>query len=197
VTLAARDMRVVLVDGDFRRPMIGSIFGVPSPREGFAATFVRGDVKAALVAAPRNPNLRLLLPTLRDLAQIDQLETDGVDRAFSALRKVADVVVVDSAPAGEVSDALLLASAADMTLLAVRVGFTRRDRFEALRDALTQYGIAASGLVVTVRSSPDYVVHGSTMPVAVELRQLGGLSAKRPTTVAPSRPARSTRSSNF
>lgn len=199
VTLAATDMRVVLVDGDFRRPMIGSIFGVPMPREGFAATFVRGEVQAALVDAPGNSNLRLLLPTLRDLTQIDHLDTDGVARAFAALRKAADVVVVDSAPAGEVSDALLLASAADVTLLAVRLGYTRRDRFEALRDALAQYGISASGLVVTVRTPPEQVIYGSTTPVAVDLRQVG-FGAKRPATMTPPRTARSTRStrsSNF
>ena len=189
VTLAAQDMRVVLVDGDFRRPMIGSIFGVPAPRDGFAATFVRGDIRTALVEPPRNSHLHLLLPTLHDLNQIDHLDAEGVTRAFSALRAIADVVVVDSAPAGEVSDALLLASAADITLIAVRIGYTRRDRFEGLRDALAHYGVSASGLVVTVRSPPTYVANGSTMPVAID-HQAGrrrckvarreGIAARRP-----------------
>jgi polysaccharide biosynthesis transport protein len=196
VTLAAQDMRVVLVDGDFRRPMIGSIFGVPAPRDGFAATFIRGDIRTALVEPPRNSHLHLLLPTLHDLNQIDQLDADGVARAFSALRAMAEVVVVDSAPAGEVSDALLLASAADITLIAVRIGYTRRDRFEALRDALAHYGVSASGLVVTGRSPPTYVAIGSTMPVAVDLKQ-AGVGAKWPAAKRSRRAARPTRTSNF
>jgi Mrp family chromosome partitioning ATPase len=192
ITLAAQDMRVILVDGDFRRPMIGSIFGIPAPRDGFTSTFVKGDGKAAMVDVPLHSGLRLLLPTLHDLTQIDQLDADGVAKAFATLRGQADAIVVDSAPAGEVSDALLLASAADFTLIAVRTGHTRRQHFDALRDALAQYGIAASGLVVAVQAPPAPTVDGSTMPVAVDLRRvLTGVPRE-----GTSRPSRSTRS-NF
>ena len=108
---------------------------------------------------------------------------------------MADIIVVDSAPAAEVSDALLLASAADVTLIAVRVGYTRRDRFDTLRDSLAQYGVTPSGLVLTVRSAPADVVHGSTMPVAVDLKYLR--PGAKPNVVAkPQRVAQSTRSSD-
>ena len=195
VTLATQDMRVVLVDGDFRRPMVGSIFGVAAPRDGFAKAFIRGNVRAAMVDAPGHANLKLMLPTLHDMTQIDQLDTERVAQVYDMLRGVADVIVVDSAPAAEVSDALLLASAADITLIAVRVGYTRRDRFDTLRDALAQYGVTPSGLVVTVRSAPADVVHGSTMPVAVDLKYLR--PGAKPNVVAkPQRVAQSTRSSD-
>ena len=141
VTLATQDMRVVLVDGDFRRPMVGSIFGVAAPRDGFAKAFIRGNVRSAMVDAPGHANLKLMLPTLHDMTQIDQLDTDRVAQMYDTLRGMADIIVVDSAPAAEVSDALLLASAADVTLIAVRVGYTRRDQFDTLREALAQYGV--------------------------------------------------------
>lgn len=197
VTLAAQEMKVVLIDGDFRRPMVGSIFGVAAPRDGFASAFIRGNVRAAMVDAPGYSNLRLLLPTLHDLTQIDQLDADRVAQMYDKLREVADIIVVDSAPAAEVSDALLLASAADMTLIAVRVGYTRRDRFDMLRDALAQYGVSPSGLVVTVRTAPADVVHGSTMPVAVDLKYLRPGSKKNVAAkTKPQRIAQSTRSSD-
>ena len=170
MTLAAHDLRVVLVDGDFRRPMIGSILVLASPRNGFASTFINGDVKAAMKVVPAVENLSVLLPTLSALTQIDHLESDRVGHVFSALRDVADIVIVDSAPATEVSDALLLASAADITLIAVRLGYTGRDQFDRLRVALAQYGISPSGLVVTVRTPPTFVVEGSTIPVALDLK---------------------------
>jgi Mrp family chromosome partitioning ATPase len=172
VSLAAQDLRVILVDGDFRRPMIASIFGVPSPRDGFTSAFIDGDISAALDDAPGHARLRLLLPTLREPRQIDQLDAAGVRRAFDALRAAADVVVVDSAPAVDVSDALLLAHEGDMALIAVRLGFSRRDMFEALRAALAQHGVTPAGLVVTVRDRPRFSVEGSTTPIAVELHSL-------------------------
>ncbi len=170
-TLAAQDMRVILVDGDFRRPMIASIFGVIPPRDGFSATFVEGKVESALRDVPETENLRLLLPSVGGhLGQIDRLDQDRVEAVFRAVRRLADIVVVDCAPAGEVSEALLLASAADITLIAVRMGYTRYDRFDILRGAFANYGISAAGLVVTTRKSPDFVAYGSTMPVAIDVK---------------------------
>ena len=102
------------------------------------------------------------------MANYYQLDAERARSLFARLREVADIVVVDSAPATEVSDALLLASAADITLIAVRLRHTRRRQFDALRDSLAQYGISVSGLVVTTRDAPTNVVRGSTMPVPLE-----------------------------
>lgn len=182
ITLAAQDMRVILVDGDFRRPMLASIFGVTAPRNGFTSAFIQGDLEASMRETPGHSNLRLLFPTLRDLSQIDQLDAERVRQVFDALRKTADVVVVDSAPAADVADALLLASEADTTLIAVRIGYTRRDKFASLRAALAHYGVPVSGLVVTVRDPPSQVVHGSTIPVALELKALQRFGNGKPRT---------------
>jgi capsular exopolysaccharide synthesis family protein len=170
VTLAAQNMQVLLVDGDFRRPMIAGIFRVPPPKDGFGAAFIRGNPDAAIAPVPGYENLRVLLPSLSHMAEIDQLGTERVERLFATLRGKFDVIVVDSAPATEVSDALLLASTADLTIIAVRIGYTRRSRFDALRESLAQYGVTPAGLVVTTRQPPELTVHGSTMPVPVELR---------------------------
>jgi AraC-like DNA-binding protein len=72
----------------------------------------------------------------------------------------------------DVSDALLLAREADITLIAVRLGFSRRDKFEALRAALAQHSVTPSGLVVTVRDPPSFSVEGSTTPIAIDLKSL-------------------------
>jgi Mrp family chromosome partitioning ATPase len=172
VSLAAQDLRVILVDGDFRRPMMATIFGVPSPRDGFTSAFIEGDIETVLRDAPGQARVRLLLPTLTAPRQIDQLDAAGVQKAFDGLRAAADVVVVDSAPAVDVSDALLLAREADITLISVRLGFSRRDKFETLRAALAQHGVTPSGLVVTVRDPPTFSVDGSTTPIAIDLKSL-------------------------
>ena len=108
ITLAAQNSRVLLVDGDFRRPMIASFFGVAPPRDGFRSTFIERNFRKVTRDAPGYANLRLVLPTLKDLSQIDELDPERVAQTFDALRDQADVVVVDSAPA-DVSDPLILA----------------------------------------------------------------------------------------
>ncbi len=170
ITLAAQNSRVLLVDGDFRRPMIASFFGVAPPRDGFRSTFIERNFRKVTRDAPGYANLRLVLPTLRDLTQIDELDPERVAHTFDALRDQADVVVVDSAPA-DVSDPLILAAAADMILIAVRIGYTRRERFDSLQESLSQHVVSATGLIVTVRETAKEAVHGSTMPVALEFKK--------------------------
>jgi receptor protein-tyrosine kinase len=170
ITLAAQNSRVLLVDGDFRRPMIASFFGVAPPRDGFRATFIEHNYRKVLRDAPGYKNLQLMLPTLRNLGQIDELDSERVAKTFDQFRTLADVVVVDSAPA-DVSDPLILASAADMILIAVRVGYTRRERLESLQEALSQHVVSATGIVMTVRESAKEAVHGSTMPVALDFNR--------------------------
>ena len=149
--------------------MIASFFGVAPPRDGFRSTFIERNFRKVTRDAPGYANLRLVLPTLKDLGQIDELDPERVAQTFDALRDQADVVVVDSAPA-DVSDPLILASAADMILIAVRVGYTRRERFDSLQESLAQHVVSATGLVVTTRESAKEAVHGSTMPVALEFK---------------------------
>jgi capsular exopolysaccharide synthesis family protein len=191
VTLAAQNMQVLLVDGDFRRPMVAGIFRVPPPKDGFGASFIRGNPEMAIAAVPGYDNLRVLLPSLSHMAQIDLLDAERVERLFESLRAQADIIVVDSAPATEVSDALLLASAADMTIIAVRIGYTRRSRLDALRESLSQYGVTPAGLVVTTRQPPELVVHGSAMPVPVELRSPHRRPGESPGRTEPTRIKRS------
>jgi Mrp family chromosome partitioning ATPase len=67
------------------------------------------------------------------------------------LREHADVIIIDSPPLTEVGDALPLADVADMVLVAVRLGRSRRDKLDELRRALAQRGVSPAGFVVTTR----------------------------------------------
>jgi capsular exopolysaccharide synthesis family protein len=153
ITLASGGMRVVLVDGDLRRPMLATVFGLASPGSGFADLFVRDshDDGILIPAGDREKQLRLVLATPEHAHLVDMLQPRRVTRALNWLKHRADVVVIDSPALTEVADALTLADAVDAVLIAVRLGHTRRDRLHELRRILAQRGIAPSGFVVTTR----------------------------------------------
>jgi capsular exopolysaccharide synthesis family protein len=152
-TMAAAGIRVVLVDGDLRRPMIATIFGIPSGSRGFASMLHgRAKPESTLVRAPGHPkNLRLLLASPEHAQLIDLLQRGRVERVLEQLRAHADVVIIDSPPLGEVADALTLADVADTVIVAIRLGHSRRDKLNELRRVLAQRGIRPSGFVVTLR----------------------------------------------
>jgi capsular exopolysaccharide synthesis family protein len=154
VTLALGGMRVVLVDGDLRRPMVATVFGVTARRQGFASLLL-GEVDAnqVLVPAPGHADrLHLLLASPEHAHLVDLLETRRVERAIEELSLQADVVIIDSPPITAVADALNLADAVDTVLVAVRLGRTRRDKLTELRRMLAQRGVAPAGFVVTTRA---------------------------------------------
>lgn len=152
-TMAQAGLRVILVDGDLRRPMLGTVLGV-GVRETGLVRLLLGNARPeeVLVNAPgHGDNLRLLLSSADSGALVDLLRPDQVDRVFGELRKLADVIVVDSPPLTEVADALALADVADAVLVAVRLGRTRRDKLAELRRMLARSGISPLGFVVTTR----------------------------------------------
>ena len=155
IALASADMRVVLIDGDFHRPMVGTIFDAKVQRDGFVR-MLRGEanLEEASVAAAGYPGLRLVLSSREQMHDLNILEGDGVAKLLRRLESEADIVVIDAPPITEVAEALWLAAVAECVLLCVRVGHTRRDRLEQLRELLGRRGIAPLGFVMTTRDRP-------------------------------------------
>jgi non-specific protein-tyrosine kinase len=162
VTLASRGTRVVLVDGDMRRPMLASVFGVAAQPGGFAELVATGEIgPRTMVPAPGElESLELVLASPERVDDRDYFfDPRTVARALALLQEEAEVVIIDSPPLTEVPDTLALAGAADAVLIAVRLGRTRRDKLNELRRQLAQRGIAAAGFVVTTRQqsrTPGY-----------------------------------------
>src|SRR2546423_3743479 len=146
-TLAAGGQRVVLIDGDLRRPMVATLFGVASRPRGFADVLLEHvPLEQALVRAPgHGDQLQLLLASPEHAHLVDLLHPERVERVLDELRSVADIVVIDSPPVTEVADALTLADQVDTVLIAVRLGRTRRDRLNELRRMLAQRRFAPCG----------------------------------------------------
>jgi capsular exopolysaccharide synthesis family protein len=151
ITLASADLRVILVDGDFHRPMLASIFDVTTRRDGFIRLLVGRDEKNAIVPAPGHPGLQLVLSNREQAHYLHLLNTERVAEALAKLEQQCDVVVIDSPPLPEVAEALEMASAVEAVLISVRLGHTRRDKLAQLRELLARRGVSPLGFVVTTR----------------------------------------------
>jgi capsular exopolysaccharide synthesis family protein len=153
ITLAAGGQRTILVDADLRRPMVGTVFGVAAQGPGFAEVLTgKSKIKSALRLAPGYDKLGLLLAAPEHAGLVDLMDPAAVARVVDELRLCAEVVVFDTPPLTEVADALAIAEEADIVLLAVRLGHSRRDRLAELRRTLARHGIAPAGFVVTTRA---------------------------------------------
>lgn len=166
ITLASGGLRVILVDADLRRPMIASVFGVSPASGGVRELFNRGATPSEIaIPAPNfDGDLRLVLASPNNDGGVDLLDARRVEAFLGALEHAADVVILDSPAVTDVADALSLADRVDSVLIVTRLGQTRRDRLNELRQALAQRGVVPSGLVVTTRERPRRYVHGYAQP---------------------------------
>jgi len=180
ITMALTGVKVILIDADLRRPMVATVFGAAAHSNGFGLLLLgNASPELALLDAPGTPNLQLLLSNPEHAHLVDLLQRERLDAVLEQLREYADVIIIDSPPLTEVGDALPLADVADMVLVAVRLGRSRRDKLDQLRRTLAQRGVSPAGFVVTTRRSNRKPAYGYQ---SVDRRQ--------PTTDELSEPAR-------
>jgi len=147
-SLAAADKSVVLLDFDLRKPSVAAQLGL---RGSLKVTDLKAgnDLHDMLIAVPQLPTLRVLSPAT---GSDDPRDLDAISASLPGLvesaRRLADWVIVDTAPVGEVSDALRVTRAVDDIVLVVRPGRTSRLNFEMMRDLLERMTKAPLGLIV-------------------------------------------------
>jgi Mrp family chromosome partitioning ATPase/capsular polysaccharide biosynthesis protein len=167
---STQNLKVILVDADLHRPMIATVFHVIGQSDG-GGRVVKGSlsVDSALVEAPAHPRLSIL-PAHPAYNSQTFFESRRVHDLVDQLAARADVVVFDSPPLVEIPETVELAAAVDAVLVSVRLGHTRRDSLNLLREMLSRRGVSPVGFVVTTRkaareaSSSDYGYASSETP---------------------------------
>ena len=155
VIMAEGGRRVILVDGDLRRPALHEIFKLDNtqgladlarPGQGLADQDADLD---ALLQESGVDGLRVL--TSGPLPQNPSvlLGSPGMTQAIAALTARADLVLFDAPPVLAVTDASLLAARVDGTLLVVRAGGTRREHVEQAKDLLSKVNARLVGAALT------------------------------------------------
>lgn len=148
MSLVGAGHRVLLVDFDLRKPDLGATLHLDIER-GLAATLTGTPLAEVVTSAPDVPGL-LVVPAATSATDIVLLES--LRRRLPALleeaRELADYVVIDSSPLGEVADALTLADHADDIVLVVRAGHSNRANLETARDLLDGAQRTFTGVMV-------------------------------------------------
>jgi len=154
LALASAGREVILVDLDLRKPDLAQRLGVEA---GGLEDVVAGRraLADALVRIPGSERLELLAPAGGgDLSTLEAVARQ-LPEIVEGATALADYVVLDTPPVGEVSDALTFAPSADDLLVVSRLGRTPRASFEAMRDVLERVDARPSGLIV---------IGGATLP---------------------------------
>jgi capsular exopolysaccharide synthesis family protein len=158
--LAQTGARVVMVDGDMRRPRLHSIFDLENKKglSGILASKMSEPEMLGCVQHHEQSGLYILTSGRIPPNPAELLGSDQIRSLMAVLENSFTHVVIDSPPVASFTDGVLLSSMADGVLLVVHGGAASRHIVRRAKQLLTDVGAKVFGVVlnnVTV-SRHDY-----------------------------------------
>jgi capsular exopolysaccharide synthesis family protein len=148
VTVAESGKKVLLVEGDLRRPRAARYLGLPG---GVGLTSVLlGDVNVAVATQPWGELLSVLASGPLPPNPSELLGSPQMRQLLAHLRQQYDLVVVDGPPVLPVADAAAMANACDGTILVVRHGLTKREQVSDMTKSLRTVDTHILGTVLNM-----------------------------------------------
>ncbi len=154
VAFAGAGLRVVVLDGDLRHPHLHTYFGVDGMRGFTSALVSRGDIGEFLQPVAMQGWLRVLTAGPRPTNPSELLASGGLANLLTAIEERCDLVIIDSPPVLPYTDAAVVASFVDATILVAR---PRESKLTPLRRALRTLRVVESnvaGVVLTELEPP-------------------------------------------
>lgn len=149
IALAQTGLRVLLVDGDLRRPKVASVLGLERS-VGLTTVLVgRSELQDSiqkhtdsgiyfLASGPIPPN-----PT-------EVLQSRAAQELFTRVSQMFDMVIIDGPPLLPVSDAAIMARDVDGAILVVRHGKTTKEQLKQAALRLNQVDANLLGVMVNM-----------------------------------------------
>lgn len=158
IVLAQKGVRVLLIDADLRRPSIHKTLGM-GPRSGLSNVLTgSANVQQAISQSTILPNLWILPAGTPPPNPAELLASSNMKDLIDGLRDQYDHIVIDTPPTLSVTDAVVLSSRADATILVIRSGQTTKQALRRARDILMQVNAHVAGILLNAvdLTSPDY-----------------------------------------
>lgn len=162
ITLAENGSRVLLVDADMRNPSIHRYLRVKDGHSRGLSTVLSGEIDLSecvffhpkyqfsfIVAGnvPPNPS--------------ELLDSEAMAKTMEALSANFDYIIIDTPPAGMVTDALVLSRFVDGTVLVVQQAATHRNQVRAVKQSFDGVGAKILGVVLNRCNLQDMNEHYS------------------------------------
>lgn len=145
VVMAQAGDRVLVVDGDLRRPMQHEIFGVPN-QTGLTNWLLNGG--EPVIQKTQIERLQILPAGPATNSPAALLSQKRVENALATLSGLADYVLCDAPPVLAVTDAALWASKVDGVVLLLNAGGTKRDHAQRAQSLLEKVQARIIGAVL-------------------------------------------------
>ena len=163
IVFAQAGRRVLLVDADLRKPGINLAFDLRNEK-GLTTMLVSDDVRLASLAQPTEvANLLVLTTGPLPPNPAELLGSQRMRIVIDQLKPNTDLIIVDSPPLQAVTDAAVLGSFLDGTLLVIDASRSHRRSVRSGRETIERAGANVLGVVlnrIPARGHSEYGYYG-------------------------------------
>ena len=160
--MALTGKKTVILEFDIRKPKVLSGLGMPK-RAGITNYLVGKTDNLEELIAPvlEHDNLFVLACGPIPPNPSELLLGEKLKRMFDILREKFDVIIVDTAPVGMVSDAMTLGKQADCTLYIVRQGHTFKKQVTMIDEFYRENKLPKVSIIINdIKIKPGYGYYG-------------------------------------
>ena len=147
LTLSLSGHRTILIDGDLRRPQTHRAFGIVQD-PGLTDVLVGAVDPREAIRPGVSERLDLLPAGSTPPNPSELLGSERMGSLISELRQQYDYIIIDTPPVLPVTDAVVVASGADATILVVRSGDTEERTAQRALEQLERVGARIAGAVL-------------------------------------------------
>ncbi len=168
VSLALLGKKVVIVGLDIRKPGLNKVFHISHHQRGitqYLSSPQDTDLTGLIQPSGVHPNLDVLPGGVVPPNPTELVARPALDEAITLLRSRYDYVVLDTAPIGMVTDTLLIARTADVSLYVCRADYTHKNDYRLINELQQQKRLPAlctviNGLDMTQKKYGYYYGYG-------------------------------------
>ena len=146
IALASAGQRVLLIDGDLRRPQVAAMLKLEAS-VGLTTALVGSTTLDEIIQRHAPSGLDVVTAGRLPPNPAELLQSHAMQDLLTDVRRRYDVTIIDAPPLLPVTDAAVMASQTDGAVLVVRHGKTTKDQLSGAVERLTAVGSSPLGVI--------------------------------------------------
>ena len=170
ISFALLGKKVLLVGLDIRKPRLAELFEINDKVHGITNLLVKehptwADISKQILPSEVNSNLELLMAGPIPPNPAELVARKSLDDIINELKDHYDYILIDTAPAGLVTDTLQIGRVADATVYMCRADYTAKESFNLINELsetkkLPNMSIVLNGVDMTKKKYGYYYGYG-------------------------------------
>ncbi len=150
ITLAETGKKVLIIDGDMRKPMIHKYLEISNASRGLSNVLSRTYEWNAVAVRFKELPLYVLPSGPIPPNPTELLGSSSMEQLIATAREEFDYILIDTPPVSVVTDAVTLHNSLDGMLLVVRQKYTKVDAVKAAKKNIESAGVNVLGVIMNM-----------------------------------------------